>query len=251
MNIEEYNRIWDELNRPEDIDRLSDEGYDDELLLVLYTEKHVRNVKKSYYTVTAKSKKLLQEWKAGHSFHALAERHRFSPVLMASILMKEHGMTKRDVHDALLDYNRVKDARIRNELAQAQEKDLVYSTKGYEIQRKRGQEGEAKIAKWLNDRGLTYKTEKDLKGSGKTVDFLLDKPIEIQLEGEAKEVCWIESKASFGDIKKLKRDYTEQLDPYTKLWGPGIVVYWFGFLEGMELWLQARDVYPVRKDWFD
>ena len=82
------------------------------------------------------------------------------------------------------------------------------------------------------------------------MDFLLDKPLEIEVEGEKKEVNWIESKGSFGDMKKLRRDYMAQLKPYTELWGPGVVVYWFGYLEGMELWLQARDVYPVRKEWF-
>jgi len=142
--------------------------------------------------------------------------------------------------------------RIRKELEEAQEMDLVYSKKGYEVQRDRGIEGEAQIAAWLDKKGISYQTENDLKGEGKkTVDFLLDKPIEIEHEGEKKEVCWIESKGSFGDLKKIRRDYNAQLKPYTELWGPGIVVYWFGYLEGMDLWLRARDVIPVEKEWFD
>ncbi len=251
MNIDEYDSIWKQLNSHEDVERLTEEGYDDELLLVLYTEKHVRHIKKNYYNVTARSKKILADWRNGQSFEHLAKKHRFSPILMASIILKEHGMTKREIRNALNDYNAVKDQRIRDELARAQDLDMVYSTKGYELQRTRGEEGEARIAKWLDAQELSYKTEEDLKGQGKTVDFLLDKPIEIEVEGEMKEVCWIESKGSFGDIKKLRRDYKAQLEPYTQLWGPGIVVYWFGYLEGMELWLQARDIYPVRKEWFD
>lgn len=251
MNIKEYNYIWKQLQTAEDIDRLAEEGYDDELLLVLYTEKHVRDIKKNYYGVAARSKKLLREWKAGHSFDHLAKKYRFSPILMASIVLKEYGMSKREIKNALQNYNAVKNARIQKELQMAQERDLVYSHKGYEIQRKRGEEGEARIAKWLDEQGISYKTEKDLKGQGKTVDFLLNKPMEIEIDGEAKEIYWIESKGSFGDIKKVRRDYDAQLRPYTQLWGPGIVVYWFGFLEGMELWLQARDVYPVRKEWFN
>ncbi|MCK4327271.1 MAG: TPD domain-containing protein [Candidatus Diapherotrites archaeon] len=250
MNITEYNELWKQLKGGEDIERLAGEGYDRELLLVLYTEKHVRDIKRSYYQVTAKSDRLLDEWRRGRSFDHLASKHRFSPVLMASIVLREHGMTKKEVRNALADYNSVKDRRIRKELERAQECDLVYSTKGYEIQKQRGEEGEARIAKWLDDRAMVYKTEEDLKGSGKTVDFLLDKPIDIDVDGEKKQVNWIESKGSFGDMKKLRRDYTVQLKPYTELWGPGIVVYWFGFLEGMELWLHARDIYPVRKEWF-
>ena len=250
MNITEYNGLWKQLDSGEDIERLTGEGYDRELLLVLYTEKHVRNIKRSFYKVTAQSDRLLDDWKRGRSFDHLASKHRFSPILMASIVLKEHGMTKKEVRNALQDYKSVKDQRIRKELERAQETDLVYSQKGYEIQRDRGIEGEERIARWLDDRTLSYKTEEDLKGSGKTVDFLLDEPIEIDIDGEKKKVNWIESKGSFGDMKKLRRDYTVQLKPYTELWGPGIVVYWFGYLEGMEMWLQARDIYPVRKEWF-
>ena len=120
------------------------------------------------------------------------------------------------------------------------------------MQRDRGIEGEAGIARWLEKEGIAYKTEEDLKAAGgKTVDFLLEEPIEIEHEGEMKQVCWIESKGSFGDMKKIRRDYTAQLEPYTQLWGPGMVVYWFGYLEGVDLWLRARDIIPVENEWFE
>ena len=251
MNIDEYNRLWNGLDTHDDIERLAGEGYDRELLLVLYTEKHVRNIKRSFYRVTANSKRLLHEWRGGTPFHKLAEAHRFSPILMAGIVLKEHGMTKQQIRDALRDHNLVRDERIRDELKRAQEHDLVYSQHGNELQATRGREGEARIHKWLTAQDITFRTEKDLKGSGKTVDFLLDKPIEIEHDGERKTICWIESKGSFGDLKKIMRAYTAQLKPYTEKWGPGIVVYWFGYLEGVDLWLRARDVIPVEKEWFD
>ncbi len=251
MDINEYNKLWDGLNSPQDIGRLAKEGYSKELLLVLYTEKHVRNIKRNYYHVAARGRRLLEEWKQGKSFGHLAEKNGFSPVLMASLVLREHGMTKREVREALKDYNIVRDMRIRKELEEAEAQDLVYSKRGYEIQRKRGIEGEAGIAEWLKKNNISYRTENDLKGEGKkTVDFLLDRPIMIDHEGERKKVCWIESKGSFGDLKKIRRDYNAQLKPYTEIWGPGIVVYWFGYLDGMDLWLRARDVIPVEKEWF-
>ena len=167
MKLEEYKKLWNGLNSPKDINRLAKEGYDKELLLVLYTEKHVRGIKRNYYNVTARSRRLLDEWKRGKSFRHLAEKHKFSPILMASIVLKEHGMTKREVREALKDYNIVKDLRIRKELEAAEEEDLVYSKRGYEIQRQRGIEGEAGIAKWLEKNKITYRTENDLKGEGK------------------------------------------------------------------------------------
>ena len=52
-------------------------------------------------------------------------------------------------------------------------------------------------------------------------------------------------------MEKIKRDYRKQLEPYVKLWGPGMVVYWFGYLDGMEMWLEARDVKIVSKEFFE
>ncbi|MBN3037374.1 MAG: TPD domain-containing protein [Candidatus Diapherotrites archaeon] len=254
MNIEEYNQIWKELNTYEDVEKLSEAGYERELLFVLYTEKHVRNVKRSYYKVTGQSKRLLQKWRGGDSFTKLADDLAFSPMLMASILMRENGFTKRQAREALKDPNAIKNERIQAELMEATARDMVYSELGAKLQRERGKQGEAKIRSWLEARGRAFKEEADLKSNGgKTVDFLLDEPLEVEFQTGAphEKIYWIESKASFGDMSKMKRDYEKQLKPYTELWGPGMVVYWFGYLEDMELWLEARDVKLVRSDFFD
>jgi hypothetical protein len=254
MNIREYKNLYAQLNSYEDVNRLAtDEGYDKELLFVIFTEKHVRGIKRDFYKVKNDTRRLLDKWHGGHSFTHLAQDINFSPLMMANILMKAKGMTKNDVRNALRDANVVKDARLRREIQEAMDTDMVYSEEGARIQKERGIEGEATIAKWLNEKGISYKTENDLKGKtehGKTVDFLLDTPITIQFEDGLKDINWIESKGSFGDNKKMMRDYRKQLEPYTKYWGPGIVVYWFGFLEGMEMWLEPRDVMPVRRNWF-
>lgn len=254
MDIREYERIYSHLNSHEDVERLAaEEGYDKEFLFVIFTEKHVRSIKRDFYKVKNQSRRLLDKWHRGKSFTHLAQEMRFSPLMMANLLMKEKGMTKKQVSMALRDASVLKDSRLRREVLEAMDADLVYSEEGARIQKERGIEGEATIAKWLDARGITYKTEDDLKGKtehGKTVDFLLDTPITIQFEDGPKKVCWIESKGSFGDNKKMMRDYKKQLGPYTEYWGPGIVVYWFGFLNGMELWLEPRDVMPVRREWF-
>ena len=48
------------------------------------------------------------------------------------------------------------------------------------------------------------------------------------------KIHWIESKASFGDDIELRKNVRRQLKPYTDLFGTGAVVYWFGFVEGIE-----------------
>lgn len=254
MNIREYERLYSELSLEEDVERLAEEeGYDKELLFVIFTEKHVRVIKRDFYKVKNNTRRLLSKWRQGQTFTSLAKEIGFSPLMMANLLMKEHGMTKKDVQSALRDTKAIKDARLKREIHEAMDSDMVYSAEGARIQKERGIEGEDTIAKWLDEQGLTYKTEEDLKGKtehGKTVDFLLDKPITVQFEDGPKEINWIESKGSFGDNKKMMRDYRKQLEPYTKYWGPGIVVYWFGFLDGMEMWLEPRDVMPVTREWF-
>ena len=256
MKADEYRKIYRQLNTYEDIEQLSKQ-YDREFLLVVYTEKNVRSVKREYYKIKGISRKLLKEWNQGASFTGLARAKRFSPMMMAQILLQERGHPKKEVKNLLRDYREARDKRLRYELKEASEKDVVYSEIGANIQFKRGQDGEARIRKWLQAKNWGFKEEEDLKGNtefgGKTVDFLLDKPLNVCFgtePNECRSIYWIESKGSFGDERKMKRDYEKQLKAYNELWGSGIVVYWFGYLDGMELWLEARDVMLVDKDFF-
>jgi hypothetical protein len=47
-------------------------------------------------------------------------------------------------------------------------------------------------------------------------------------------VHWIDSKASFGDGRSHASQLEAQYRTYTNRYGPGLVIYWFGFLAGME-----------------
>ena len=78
--------------------------------------------------------------------------------------------------------------------------------------------------------GVGYKREEELReGGGKTPDFLLDGP--IYYRGE--EINWIESKASMGDLKEVKKNIKKQLSAYFELFGPGMVIYWFGIIDDL------------------
>lgn len=45
---------------------------------------------------------------------------------------------------------------------------------------------------------------------------------------------WIDSKASFGDERTHSSQLEGQYRTYTNRYGPGLVIYWFSFLSGME-----------------
>lgn len=62
----------------------------------------------------------------------------------------------------------------------------------------------------------------------KTPDIRLIVPI----EAGGKVVYWIDSKACFGDPHTLRTSYQHQFRQYLKLLGPGMVIYWFGFVRG-------------------
>jgi hypothetical protein len=47
-------------------------------------------------------------------------------------------------------------------------------------------------------------------------------------------VHWIDSKASFGDARTHSSQLEGQYRTYTNRYGPGLVIYWAGFLAGLE-----------------
>jgi len=233
MKLKEYRELYDHLATPEDIDFLAENfGYDKELLLVIYTQRVVRDTTKRFYRVKDQAKKMAWAWQHGKSFVQIAREFDFPAILTALMILEQGKVNRKMFWKMLSDLDRVQDRRLRQELAEAARTDIVYSQGGTARQYARGRWGEAKLQTWLKAQGLKYRTEKDLRAEyDKTPDALLHKPIEV--DGSKK--YWIESKATFGDPVEIKRHIKKQLEPYTQLFGDGMVVYWFGFVDDVEL----------------
>lgn len=109
-----------------------------------------------------------------------------------------------------------------------------------------GAEYEHKLECCLRELNITFYNEDYLreKGYDKTPDAKLAIPIAV----DGVVVNWVESKAQFGS-KEVHQKYMEQ--QYLSYWnrfGPGLVIYWFGYLDnivdGNEKSFIVRDEFP-------
>ena len=232
MRVDDYKRIYTQLRKPSDIDHLANRlGMDRELLLVLYTQRTVRDATRRFYIVKKDMKKIVREWDRGMSIAKLARIMNFPPVLLGLMMSAEIGLTRKQYWKYIRNPESCHDKRLKKELMQLADEDIIYSPRGAQIQADRGVWGEKKLQEWLDKREIKYRTEPDLRATHtKPPDCLLDKPIQI----DGFKVHWIESKASFGDDLELRKNASRQLKRYTDLFGTRGVRDWFGYLEGVE-----------------
>ncbi len=231
MDYDEYRELYSSLKTAKDVERLSGE-YDDRLLDTLFTQKTSREVKKNFYRVKQNSKRMLNEWSKGKSIVSLADKYRFPPILVAMFIFLEDGASKKEFWSYINDPNLLESEETANEVREAVKNDIVYSPEANNRQKERGIWGENLLHEWLDGQGVGYRTENDLRGteSTKTPDCLLDYP--VMYKGH--KICWVESKASFGDNIEFRFNSRKQLVPYTQLFGPGLVVYWVGCLDDLK-----------------
>ncbi|MDO9536950.1 MAG: TPD domain-containing protein [Thermoplasmata archaeon] len=232
MNTQEYNHLVNRLDFPSDIGKLArDKNLNRELLLILYTQRVTRDSTRRYYQVKNRAHKLLSQWKAGSTLAQIARNEIFPPVLLSLILMQQHGMPRKEFWKYIRDPKSAPDKRIKKEFIDVVREDIIYSPAGMDVQYQRGKKGEARLCEWLDKNGLGYRTEDEIRGEyQKTPDCLLNEPVEIN----GMKVHWFESKANFGSAHEVKRNNKKQIHPYTEIFGPGIIVYWFGYVSDCE-----------------
>jgi len=186
----------------------------------------------SHYKVKNRTAQHLKQWKQGRTIAELALDLDFPPALLANFLMMEQGNSKKATREILRNPSRIKDQRLRREVDEVLNRDELFTPTSHNRQAAEGNRREDRLAEWLDGLGIEYFTENELRAGtveGKTPDFLLLNPLEWQGD----EFNWVESKASFGDDYIHRKNHRGQVSQYVELYGPGMLVYWYGYLDNL------------------
>ncbi|KAG2440542.1 hypothetical protein HYH02_010420 [Chlamydomonas schloesseri] len=104
------------------------------------------------------------------------------------------------------------------------------------MRRVTGLEYELYLQKRLAEAGLAFWTEAELRTMGfhKTPDCKLKVPVAVRSRSGGEHlVCWVDSKATFGDSRTHVKQVEEQYRTYVNRYGPGMVIYWFGYVDDL------------------
>uniref|UniRef100_V9KSM6 CDAN1-interacting nuclease 1 n=1 Tax=Callorhinchus milii TaxID=7868 RepID=V9KSM6_CALMI len=182
----------------------------------------------------------------------MANEVDLAPALMARIVLEkflqEHDETtpSRPVINGMLrDPSQIPDRVLANQVYQCTVNDCCYGPLVDCIKHAIGQERETLLREKLQRKQMSFLDEDQLRGKGydKTPDIILEVPVAV----EGHVIHWIESKASFGDECSHQSYLQDQFWSYWNRFGPGLVIYWCGFIEELDC---LRDRGILLKDCF-
>lgn len=214
-----------------------------------FSRHHVPDVIESYY------QRYLSEAKAQPTAPVLldlANEVDLSPALMARIILdrflqgQDGGMPSKSVLNSMLkEPSLIPDQILASNVYQCTINDCCYGPLVDCIKHAIGHEHEVLLREKLKEKNLSFLDENHLRTMGydKTPDIILEVPVAV----EGHIVHWIESKASFGDDQSHQTYLNEQFWSYWNRFGPGLVIYWYGFIGELDC---QRDRGILLKDCF-
>ncbi|MCS7121010.1 MAG: C15orf41 family protein [Archaeoglobaceae archaeon] len=218
IGVDEYKAIRKNLSNIKDLDKFN---YPRGILHSILLQKKVDYTRKNYHRFASRIDEVVKIWKSEKKF---PEWLKLTPAMKLRLLLKGLGYRGVDFED-LGKF----DEDLRRYAWKALTEDYVYSPIATKIQAAKGEIGEKLLLNFVDELGVDYKTEKELKG--KTPDVLFVEPVKIF----GKEVRWIESKAFFADQRIHEFYETRQYSHYRKIFGEGLVVYWFGSTDQLDV----------------
>lgn len=169
----------------------------------------------------------------------LANEVDFSPALIARTILERFlqgrdgvAPTKPVLNSMLRDPSLISDPVLANQVNQCIVNDCCNGPLVDCIKHSIGYEHEVLLRDKLLEKNLAFLDEDQLriKGYDKTPDFILEVPVAV----EGHVIHWIESKASFGDESSHRTYLQDQFWSYWNRFGPGLVIYWYGFIEELD-----------------
>jgi len=146
--------------------------------------------------------------------------------------------------------------RLAREVVEATNSDPLYGPRFDKERNYVGIEYEMILERALRSMGIPLETEEELRarGTSRTPDILFSCPVAIKVPKRVlslsspkriaensvaiastededyvwKMICWIDSKALFGDVKTHQTSVLPQAETYVHRFGPGLILYWFG-----------------------
>ncbi|CAI9730348.1 Hypothetical predicted protein [Octopus vulgaris] len=196
-----------------------------------------------------------------HILYRMSEEADFSPSQLARIVLEEHLMVTLDKDHipkvTLSKYLKspltIDDHVLSAEVLECIAVDDHYGPFTDCIKHAIGYEYEFELKKTLESLSLPYIGEEVMreKGYDKTPDIKLEIPIAV----DGYIVNWIESKASFGDEFNHEIYLREQYWSYWNRFGAGMVIYWFGFIDELDVnkekGIILKDSFPQNIVFFD
>ncbi|CAG0880708.1 unnamed protein product [Darwinula stevensoni] len=191
----------------------------------------------------------------------MAEDIGFSPAMLARSILQKHLESQENLsgcEPSKKELNRIsQNLDLLNDKVLASECYLCflvddnYGPIPDGIKHQVGVDYECLLKQTLNKYGIPFQDECALRCEGydRTPDVKLSIPIAVQDE----VVCWVESKALFGDDESHSTYLHDQLKSYLNRYGNGMVIYWFGCVselqsENKEKGLLIRTTFPSKEE---
>ncbi|XP_046971159.1 CDAN1-interacting nuclease 1 [Vanessa cardui] len=174
----------------------------------------------------------------------LADSQGISPALFVRSLLQNVCSDSAEVKKYLKDTTLIENSELAYQVFLGIMNDNQYGPYVDIIKQSIGLEYELRLENELRMMNISFSDENllRLRGYDKTPDFKLDVPIAV----DGFIVNWIESKALFGDEENHLGYMKDQLLCYWNRFGPGLVIYWFGYLETLDSTPEVNNMFILR-----
>lgn len=227
----------------------------------IYSLEYQKKMKKNHQKFSKAGEKLYKKYQkeadSGEKpgiLLRLADSIDLSPALLARIILEQHHEQMSDEEEAsrnaitklMRDTTLIKNKELAYEVYLCIIHDDQYGPVTDCIKHSIGQEYELCLQRMVRNANIPFKDEEQLRTCGydKTPDVKLELPVAV----DGFVVNWIESKALFGDEANHKTYIKEQYLSYWNRFGPGLVIYWLGFVDTLEFISEKRfiirDTFP-------